>query len=164
MSVEIIYIREEYIEGFWQCLDSVSKERRWLGAFEGYPIDSIRSFVTRMIENDNPQYLAIDDGYVVGWIDISPNRLPVSLHVGTLGMGMLPEYRGQGIGKSLITAALAKAKERGLKRVELEVFPHNTAGIALYKRMGFVEEGRRRNVALLDEGYVDLIMMALWLG
>jgi ribosomal protein S18 acetylase RimI-like enzyme len=161
MPIEIVYIREEHIEGFWNCLDSVARERRWLGAFEGYPLDSMRKFVLGMIENDNAQYVALDGEKVVGWIDISPSRLPVSPHVGGLGMGIISAYRGQGIGKRLMNAALEKAKARGIKRVELEVFPHNTAGVALYKSVGFVEEGRRKNAALLDEGYVDLIMMAL---
>jgi ribosomal protein S18 acetylase RimI-like enzyme len=165
MPVEIAYIREEHIEGFWNCLDSVARERRWLGAFEAHPFDAMRKFVLGMIENDNAQYVALDEnGKVVAWIDISPSRRVISPHVGSLGMGILADYRRQGIGKRLMTAALEKAKSRGIKRVELEVFAHNTAGIALYKRMGFVEEGRCRNAALLDEGYVDLIMMALWLG
>lgn len=164
MAVEIVYIREDDIEGFWNCLDSVARERRWLGAFEAHPLDAMRKFVLGMIENDNAQYVALDDGKVVGWIDISPSRRVISPHVGGLGMGILDGYRGQGIGKRLMTAALEKAKSRGIKRVELEVFAHNTAAIALYKRMGFVEEGRCKNAALLDEGYVDLIMMALWLG
>lgn len=164
MPVEIAYIREEHIEGFWACLDSVAKERRWLGAFEGYPLESMRKFVLGMIESDNAQFVALDGTKVVGWIDIGPSRLPVSPHVGSLGMGILAEYRGQGIGKRLMNAALAKAKANGLKRVELEVYPHNTAGIALYKSVGFIEEGRRKNAALLDEGYVDLVMMGLWFG
>lgn len=164
MPVEVAYIREENIESFWDCLDSVSRERRWLGAFEAYPIETTRKFVLRMIEEDNAQYVALDEGRVVGWIDISPNRLPVSLHVGMLGMGIMKGYRGQGLGKRLMNAALEKAKAKGLKRIELEVFPHNEAGIALYRSTGFVEEGRRKNVALMDEGYVDLIMMGLWLG
>lgn len=161
MPVEIVYVREDYIEGFWACLDAVAKERRWLGAFEGYPLESLRKFARGMIETDNAQYFALDGAKVVGWIDISPSTLPVSLHVGSLGMGILAEYRGQGIGKGLMQAALDKAKAKGLKRVELEVYPHNTAAIALYQRFGFSEEGRRKNAALLDAGFVDLIMMGL---
>jgi len=162
MPVEIVAIREEHIDGFWQCLDSVARERRWLGGFEAYPIESTREFIMGMIENDNPQFVALDSDKVVGWIDISPSRLPVSTHVGGLGMGLMKGYRGQGLGSKLMQAALDKAREKGLKRVELEVYPHNEAGIALYKKFGFREEGRRIKAAKLDEGYVDLIQMGLW--
>lgn len=162
--VEIVAIREEHIDSFWQCLDSVCRERRWLGGFEAYPIDSTREFVLGMIENKNPQFVALDDETVVGWIDVNPSGLPVSQHVGSLGMGILKGYRGRGLGRQLMQTALDAAKAKGLKRVELEVFRHNTAAIALYETMGFQHEGARLKAAELDEGYVDLLQMAIWLG
>lgn len=164
MPVEIVPIQVKHIDGFWHCLDAVARERLWLGAFEGYPIDATRNFVKSMIDDDNPQFVALDAETVVGWIDISPSRLPVSPHVGGLGMGLLKGYRGQGIGTRLMQTALAKAKVKGLLRVELEVYKHNIAGIKLYEKMGFQHEGARVNAAKLDEGYVDLLMMSLWLG
>lgn len=164
MTVAIRMIRETDIDSFWACLDSVCRERLWLGSFEGYPIESTRKFVTDMIENDNAQFVAVDGETVVGWIDITPSRLPVSGHVGHLGMGVHRDYRGQGLGKRLILAALEKAKSNGLKRVELEVYRHNTAAIALYERVGFQHEGARMKAAKLDDGYVDLLQMALWFG
>lgn len=164
MPVEIVPIQENHIDDFWHCLDAVAGERLWLGTFEGYPIESTRTFVKSMIENDNPQFVALDGDTVVGWIDISPSSLPVSAHVGELGMGLLKEYRGQGIGKRLMQTALDKAKQKGLLRVELEVYEHNIAGIKLYEKMGFQHEGARINAAKLDEGYVNLLIMGLWLG
>lgn len=164
MTVQIVAIQEEHIDRFWQCLDAVARERRWLGAFEGYPIESTLVFVKSMIEQDNPQFVALDGDTVVGWIDINPATLPVSTHVGSLGMGLLADYRGQGIGKKLMLTALEKAKAKGIKRVELEVYRHNTAGIALYESVGFQHEGARSKAAKLDEGYVDLLMMSIWLG
>lgn len=164
MAVEIVAIQEEYIEGFWQCVDEVARERLWLGGFEAYPIESTREFVQGMIENDNPQFVALDGDTIVGWIDISPSRLPVSTHVGGLGMGIRKAYRGQGLGTKLMQIALEKATAKGLKRVELEVYRHNTGGIALYEKVGFQHEGARIKSAKLDEGYVDLLIMALWIS
>ena len=164
MAVEIVAIQEGHIKSFWHCLDEVARERLWLGAFEGYPFESTREFVLGMIENDNPQFVAIDGEIVVGWIDINPSRLPVSTHVGGLGMGIRKAYRGQGIGTKLLQSALEKANAKGLKRVELEVYRHNTAGVALYEKFGFQHEGARIKAALLDEGYVDLLLMAVWIG
>jgi ribosomal protein S18 acetylase RimI-like enzyme len=46
-------------------------------------------------------------------------------------------------GRGLLTAAIAWARERGLHKLSLSVFPHNAAAIALYRKFGFVEEGRR---------------------
>lgn len=58
-------------------------------------------------------------------------------------MAITREWRGRGVGSELMTAAIEWARERGLHKLSLGVFPHNTAAIALYRKYGFVEEGRR---------------------
>jgi ribosomal protein S18 acetylase RimI-like enzyme len=57
-------------------------------------------------------------------------------------MAVAREWRGRGVGSALLAAAIEWARERGLHKLSLSVFPHNTAGIALYRKFGFVEEGR----------------------
>lgn len=55
-----------------------------------------------------------------------------------------PEARGQGIGTALIARSAAEAQRRGATRLLLEVRESNGA-LALYRREGFEEIGRRRN-------------------
>lgn len=164
MPVEIVPIEEKHIEGFDQCVASVARERRWLGFFEGFPEGAARDFVMSMIENDNPQFVVLDGETVVGWIDITPSRREISPHVGTLGMGLHQDYRRQGLGTRLMRVALDKAIAKGIQRIELEVFAHNTRAIKLYEKFGFQHEGRKVRSALLDEGYADVLFMALWIG
>ena len=164
MELAIVPIVEEHIDGFGHSLDTIARERRWLGAFEGFTPDFTHEFVTGMIEKNHPFFVVLDGETVVGWVFIHPARLPVSAHVGDLVMGLLKDYRGQGLGTKLIQVAIEKAKITGLMRVELQVFPHNTAAIALYEKVGFRHEGTRAKAAKLDEGYVDMLMMAIWLG
>ena len=45
--------------------------------------------------------------------------------------------------ESLIDQIMNKARADGLHKLALDVFPHNEAAIALYRKHGFVEEGRR---------------------
>ena len=47
------------------------------------------------------------------------------------------------MGSALLAAAIEWARERGLHKLSLGVFAHNAPAIALYRRFGFVEEGRR---------------------
>jgi ribosomal protein S18 acetylase RimI-like enzyme len=47
------------------------------------------------------------------------------------------------VGSALLEAAIERARSDGLHKLALDVFPHNTAAIALYRKFGFVEEGRR---------------------
>ena len=60
-----------------------------------------------------------------------------------LGMVVAREWRGRGVGSALLAAAIERARADGVHKLSLEVFPHNEAGIALYRKFGFVEEGRR---------------------
>jgi RimJ/RimL family protein N-acetyltransferase len=62
---------------------------------------------------------------------------------GELGMLVDREWRGRGVGSALVMAAIEWARERGLHKLSLGVFTHNSAAIALYHKFGFVEEGRR---------------------
>ena len=76
-------------------------------------------------------------------------------------MGLLASHRGQGLGRHLLTQTLARARERGLERVELSVLHDNAAAYALYERLGFVVEGRRIHDWKHEGVYRDSILMAL---
>jgi len=60
-----------------------------------------------------------------------------------LDLVVAPSLRGQRIGSLLFDTLLAAAEERGADAVTLEVRPDNTVSQALYRRRGFVVEGRR---------------------
>jgi RimJ/RimL family protein N-acetyltransferase len=62
---------------------------------------------------------------------------------GEVGMLVAREWRGRGVGSALLEAAIDWARERNLHKLSLSVFAHNAAAIALYRKHGFVEEGRR---------------------
>ena len=81
-------------------------------------------------------------------------------HVGILGMALLPAYRGRGLGWRLMAEALTTADAFGFSRVQLGVFASNERAVALYRNMGFVEEGVRRRMILIDGVFHDEIMMA----
>lgn len=58
-------------------------------------------------------------------------------------MAVAREWRGRGVGSALLAAAIEWARGRNLHKLSLGVFAHNTPAIALYRKFGFVEEGRR---------------------
>jgi ribosomal protein S18 acetylase RimI-like enzyme len=78
-------------------------------------------------------------------------------------MGVLSDYRGQGIGRRLLQSALAAARKLGLERVELAVLTNNAPAISLYRSLGFEVEGTIRHAQKLDDGYGDDYLMALFL-
>ena len=75
-------------------------------------------------------------------------------------MGVQNEFRGQGIGGGLLTAALSAASKCGLWRVELDVYENNSPAISLYLKHGFVREGLKAKGAFITGRYVDVISMA----
>ena len=73
-------------------------------------------------------------------------------------------WRGRGVGSALLRAAIGLAREQGLHKLSLEVFAHNTSAIALYRKCGFAEEGRRTRHYRRASGELwDSIIMGLTL-
>jgi len=155
---------EGSFDGYRECLDRVARERRWLAIVEAPSLEASRAWVKTNLEKGAPFVVACDRDRVVGWCDVGIMTRPGYDHRGSLGMGVLPEYRGRGIGRRLMEEALRRAKERGLERVELEVYAGNIPARRLYDAMGFVEEGYRRGARKLDGVTEDIILMVRFLG
>jgi [ribosomal protein S18]-alanine N-acetyltransferase len=83
--------------------------------------------------------VAVADGKIVGMIHVAASRHGF----GEFGMLVDRAWRGRGVGSALVQAAVDRARRQGLHKLCLEVFTHNTAAIALYRKCGFAEEGRR---------------------
>ena len=149
------------VEQFQRVTDAVMRERRFLAFVEGFPIEEAAAFVARNLRLRNPQLVADDGGHVVGWCDIRRETIPVYAHVGHLGMGLLPDYRGQGIGTRLLRAAIDEARAAGFERIELSVYGGNARAAALYRKAGFAHEGTRVRGRKLDGEYDDVHIMGL---
>lgn len=164
MSVEIVPIERRHLAGFREVLDGVARERRWLAFLEAPPPDRVRSFVLNGLRNGMTQFVAVDDGRVVGWCDVNPKTHAALRHSGVLGMGVAASHRGQGVGSALLLATLEAATARGIMRVELVVRADNAAAIRLYERNGFELEGRLRNYLVVDGQAYDALQMARLAG
>ncbi|MBD9447161.1 GNAT family N-acetyltransferase [Rhizobium sp. RHZ01] len=162
-KIEIVPIASENIEGFHAALDVVARERKYLTMLEAPQLPQTRSFVLGMIDKGNPQFVALDEGRVVGWCDITRHFRPTQSHRGSLGMGIIPGYRGNRLGRRLMEAALNAATDVGLIRIELFVHTDNARAIALYDRVGFRREGVERRGTLIDGRFIDSIRLALML-
>jgi ribosomal protein S18 acetylase RimI-like enzyme len=161
-TIEIVPIAEGHIDGVHRALDSVARERRYLAFLEAPPIESTRAFVLDNIKRGHPQFVALSpNSEVVGWCDVMAMSRPTQAHRGVLGIGLLPQFRGQGIGTKLTKKALVAARAFGLHRVELTVREHNTGAIELYKKEGFAIEGVQRDAVLVDGVYENVVCMAV---
>jgi len=162
---EIVPIAANHIPSFHAAVDIVAREKKFLAFLEAPPLDATTKFVLYNIEQKNPQFVVLSDGNVVGWCDILRNaKRAVYSHCGTLGIGLLPEFRRRGIGRQLMLTAIDAAWQCGTTRIELTVREHNANAIALYKSFGFEIEGLQRNAVRIDGQYQSVYAMALLRG
>lgn len=82
-------------------------------------------------------------------------------HVMTIGLAVAADAQGQGVGRALMQALCDYADQWGqVLRLELHVYADNARAIALYRSLGFVQEGLHRGYALRAGHYVDSLSMA----
>jgi RimJ/RimL family protein N-acetyltransferase len=99
-------------------------------------------------------------GLVVGHASIEV----AAYRVAYLGMLVDRSWRGRGVGTALVEAVVEAARAEGCHKVALQVWPHNEAARALYRKVGFEEEGilrrhyRRRNGELWDAVVMGLVL------
>ncbi|MCC3355553.1 GNAT family N-acetyltransferase [Bacillus sp. REN16] len=101
------------------------------------------------------------DGKIVGSLSFQTSKRKRLSHLGYFGISIQEAYCNKGIGSKLMEYLLEWARtEPGLEKVCLEVFSHNKIAIHLYKKFGFIEEGRKvKFVKFSDTHYEDEIIM-----
>lgn len=129
--------------GEWR---SASAERRYLKAIRKHP--------------DAAVFVAESNGGIVGRLSISRDGHPASDHVADLGLMVSRDHRRQGIGLALMETAEQWAREAGVRKLELHVFPHNVPAIRLYEKLGYEREGLRRGHYRRGDELIDAILMA----
>ena len=137
------------------------------GTFEGtlqlpdMPVASRLEFLQK-VDPTSCKLVAVAGSDIVGAAGLHPaSASPRRGHVRMLGIGIDREWQGRGVGRQLMARLLDWADNwAGILRVELTVHADNDRAIALYRSMGFNEEGRHRAYALKGGAYVDAFFMA----
>lgn len=123
-----------------------------------------RKQLARAWEPGEASIVAVAEREVIGHLSISREEHPVTSHIASIGMMVAPQWRARGVGAALMEEAIRWAREMGVEKVSLTVYPDNQAGRALYRKFGFVEEGRLTGHSKKRIGYRDEIVMGLWLA
>jgi len=106
------------------------------------------------------QLVAEIERNIVGFAVIRNETKKRKVHIGALGIFIQKEWRGAGVGGALMNAILELVKNNPLiHKIGLAVFANNESAIRLYKKLGFVEEGRRVREIRFNDEYVDEILM-----
>jgi RimJ/RimL family protein N-acetyltransferase len=155
-------LRRDEIEDLLDLLEGVAEERRWIGTEPPIPRERWRDG----FESN------VDDGYCVNVVAADENdRLIGQLdargrenRAAEIGMAVVPEWRGRGVGTALMQACVDWARERGIHKLTLHVWPHNEAALRLYEKFGFEREGLLRGHYKRQDGELwDAVVMGLLL-
>jgi RimJ/RimL family protein N-acetyltransferase len=113
---------------------------------------------------DHPEYIAIiaqQDKTLVGLLHVETRPRKQLRHVGIVQISVQNNFRRLGIGTELMNVAVEWAKNNPvIDKLALSVFAENIPALNLYKKMQFIEEGRRvREIKSPDGRYFDDILM-----
>lgn len=129
-----------------------------------YTVEQENEMIQKYLEHPDKIIIVPEvEGKIAGMLDFSTGSRKRNSHTGEFGISLLPEFQGQGIGKSMVNALIqwAKANPR-VETLRLRVHAKNVGAIGLYKKLGFREEGREiRGAKIGPKAYDDVLLMAL---
>jgi RimJ/RimL family protein N-acetyltransferase len=129
--------------GEWR---TAGEERRYLRSIRRHPHAAV--------------FVAEAAGTIIGRLSIARDAHPASDHVADVGLMVDRGHRRLGAGTALMVEAERWARQVGVSKLELHVFPYNEAAIALYEGLGYEREGFRRHHYRRGGELVDAILMA----
>lgn len=125
----------------------------------------VAGVIAEQLEDDSALEIAawLDNRMIAcGSISRIASAYPRKRHRAQLGIAVLREYWGLGLGTAILSALIDAAPSMGYTQIELSVVSQNTRALNLYRRLGFCEIGRIPDALRLDGGRrLDEILMVL---
>lgn len=144
---------DELVEHTW----TVAAEGGYIGIEIPFDRDARRGLLDKLSSGVSSTVLVADASAAGGPGIVGHISIEIAPYgVADIGMLVVVGWRGLGIGAVMLDAAIEWATEAGAHKMALEVWPHNSTALELYRRAGFMEEGRkhrhyrRRNGELWD--------------
>lgn len=170
MSEEIGIILREAVpddaKDILSMMEQVNSETEFLALDEAellLPPETLSEELSYIYEsNNNLLLLAINEGTIVGTASVKADSQFRLSHVGEVGISILQEYWGMGLGTLMLEEIINWVKEMGvLFRLELDVQVRNERAVHLYQKMGFQIDAVMLRGARTDLGeFLDVYKMS----
>lgn len=144
MNIQILPFQNEYIDDIWE-IEQKSHAHCW-------QMMSIFAWQSPMQCN---QVLLVD-GHVVGYYYAQNVVGEISL----LNIAIEPSSQGKGLGRRLLNGLIDAAQQQQASTIFLEVRESNVAAIHLYRKVGFIEQGRRKDYYPTETGREAAVIMS----
>ena len=125
-------------------------------------VEEETSFIRSVREKEKDIFLkGVIDGKIVSTLSLLRVDRPRIQHIGELGVSVLADYWGLGVGRHMCEEAARQAKERGITKIDLKVREDNDKAIRLYERLGYKREGVASRAYLVRGSYFAQVLMGL---
>lgn len=101
------------------------------------------------------------DDQLIGLANVSALDQSRQSHVAEVGVALIQEYWGYGVGSILVEETIRFARESGIEVLTLEVVTENERAIGLYKKYGFELTGTLSKRLKVEFVYYDTQIMEL---
>ena len=163
-----IKIREIEVEDYKELLDFMKKVKGETNFLLGYPDEIKLSYedekehIKKVKTSETSNYFVVmKNNKMIGCIGFNGNTARKMKHYGTIGISVLKEYWGRGVATALLEKLISWAKEKGIKKINLDVFENNKRAIKLYEKFGFKSEGCIEDGIFDGENYINLLVYGL---
>ena len=126
-------------------------------------VEGQHQWIQQKQENPNELLIVAEvEGDVVGWLVFQTEGRFKTRHTGKFGVMLREQARGKGLGTELVKYLIDWAQQHPeIEKISLFTFATNTRAIALYEKLGFIEEGRKtKEYKLADGTYIDDVIMS----
>jgi RimJ/RimL family protein N-acetyltransferase len=124
-------------------------------------IEEQKNEIRYILSRDNQTiFIAENDSHLIGYLIAYGGRYKRNRQTVYIITGILQGFTSQRTGTKLFEEMERWAQEKKIRRLELTVMVNNEAAIALYRKIGFEIEGRKKHSLFINGTYVDEYWMA----
>jgi len=144
-----------------QQVEGSSEYMLWEAGERNIHPEQQRKMIESIEGNENSTiFVAENDNVLVGYLMAIGGNARRRKHSAYIVIGIVKDYRGQGVGRKLFKELEQWASKHNIQRLELTVVTRNEAGLALYKKIGFEIEGTKKHSLFIDGEFVDEFYMS----
>lgn len=126
-------------------------------------ISEEEDYIDSFIKADNRLFLVAEiNGRIIGGAHFEGENVTRMRHSGEMGVSVIKDYWGLGVGSALIENLIKWARDTGIiRKINLRVHQDNKRAIALYSRYGFCQEGVKKREFYINGNFYDAILMGM---
>ncbi len=155
ITMTLLAFQQQHYKQLIDWIDSAELNYLWGGPAYQYPL-TVESIDAHCSQAEVKPFLYAHQGQVAGFVELYRHSNDIAR---ICRVFVAPQFRGQGVAKTMLRALIREARSQGYSEITLCVFSHNPSAIRCYHSLGFVEVKREHGVREFDGESWELIHM-----